>query len=180
MDNKQFLTNDQIHTILSIVMRDHVTTQVDDAIKLELESNEFKNKLEEIKNSKENLELVKKAKVDYENNLKAFDLFQQIKSIDKDLVTNTDWDDNTTNISWLVDTTKEVIEENYKIKLDSINNSCESQAIIELKIQSSYGIKDSIREDLKARLQLTVPGTYDEIIDDIKTHINIPKYLHYS
>lgn len=177
MDNKQFLTNEQINSILDIVMRDNVYKQVDDAFKVLTESEEYKTKLEEIKNSKDTLDRIERENTRYQNELKAFDLFQQIKAINEDFVKNTNWDEETTNISWLVGTTVERLEDTHKMYLDSIDNDCEHKTRTELKINSHWNVRDSIYNDLKARLLLTSPSDYNSIITDIVKYINIDKHL---
>jgi len=177
MEQKQFLTNEQINAILNVIMRDSVNQQVDDAIKAVVDSEEFKTKLEEIKNSKENLEEVSTENTRYQNNIKAFELFQQLKAIDTTLVTtDTEWGDKN-DIHWLVSTTLEDIQKNHEAHLDYTNSNFIARTKTALDLNSPWTIRDQVREDLKARLLLITPSDYDAVVTDIVKYININKYL---
>ena len=167
MEQKQFLTEDQINAILAIIEKDNINKQVDDAINIVLTSDEYATKLEEIKNSKDILDSINKENIKHQNRLKLYDLYKQISLIDiNEIVPG--WA-NQKNINY--------IEEIHKENLADIDKACENKTKSSIKLRGKWGIIQDIKEDLEARLLLTTPGTYQEIIDDMIQYINIDKYL---
>ena len=180
-NEKQFLTNNQIDNILEIVMRDNVYPLVNKTIKDIETSDEFKNKVEELKSSEEFVAKYKLAEDEYNNNLKLYSLFKQINeiSLDKDLLYYTDNYQYRVPISYLVTINEKSLKdkyENYIIK--TIDNMAFDRIREEYKLRENYDICKNIKLDLKARLLLITPGTYDEIINEIIPVIDINKYLY--
>ncbi len=176
MEQKQFLTKQQIDFIMHIVVRDYVGKQAEDAYTNLLESDEFKAKYEELK--KEGNQEYINAENTYKNNLKVSSLFKQIKEINPEFILYTNDFYKDEDVSWLVSATDEQIKEIYEGNVKQIDSAFRNRTITELKINNTWDIICEIKYDLIARLELITPGTFDEIISDIVKYIDINKYLY--
>jgi hypothetical protein len=59
------------------------------------------------------------------------------------------------------------------------NEETKTQTLLNNKYNLNlYTINSNIKEDLRARLLVTIPTDYDSIITNIKTYIDVDKYLY--
>jgi hypothetical protein len=57
-------------------------------------------------------------------------------------------------------------------------NNLDEKTTQSLNIKGTYSIKNEILNDLKSRLLLIVPSSFDFIIENMKQYINVDKYLY--
>lgn len=178
MEQKQFLTEQQISSLRDIIIRDYVTNQVDEKRNSVLNSDEFKRKVEEIKSTQEYIEYYADCEKRRDNNLKLSGLYKQIVEIDPEALSYEDSYGDACKVSWLITASEEQIEENFKDGVKEVDDKARYEAIYDIKLSGRWDIESFIQQDITARLRLITPGTFDEIITDVVSHIDIDKYLY--
>jgi len=167
------MSKDQINSVLAIIEKDTIDPILKNKRK-EIEASEEYNKIAtEILNSDEHKTKLENAEDLYKKRIKLRKLYLELEKLGEGISEN-----KYGNKPWVLDHTEESLKEILNDNIESINH-IKGQVYSKMFIQySDCSICNSIKEDLRARLQLTQPGNFDEIMKMILPFVDVDKYLY--
>jgi hypothetical protein len=173
MTEVTYMSKDQINGVLSIIEKDNILPIIKNKFKEIEDSEDYKRISAEILNSDEHKVKLEETENEYKKRIKLRKLYLELEKLGEEIPKN-EYGSKPWVLNHTEESLKELLDDNIK-NVNNIRNQVYSKMFINC---SNWDICHNIKEDITARLRLTQPGNFDDIIKMVLPLIDVDKYLY--